>query len=92
MATRNRRSHSAKGWKRLAPHTRGDRRKLLARCGAKAFLLPKQLKYPVMAKSGPCVVDCTGLRAALSRAARFSPKAKAKAKRLAHAHRCAWSA
>jgi hypothetical protein len=72
-----------KGWSRRAPKTKGEREALYARCGAKAFLDPKNLKFPVMAKSGPCVPDCAGVRAAKTRAAQFKRrKVGAKAKRL----------
>lgn len=56
------------GWSKRAPKTMKERRALKARCGAKAFLDPKNLKFPVMAKNGRCVIDCAGVRAAKSRA------------------------
>jgi hypothetical protein len=62
-----RKAKTVKGWGKAAPKTMQQRRALKARCGAKAFLDPKNLKYPVMAKSGPCVVNCQGARAAKAR-------------------------
>jgi hypothetical protein len=60
-------ARTVKGWGKRAPKTQQQRRKLKERCGTKAFLMPKEMKYPIMAKTGPCVVDCQGLRAAVSR-------------------------
>lgn len=71
-----------KGWSKRAPKTMKQRRALLARCGTKAFLDPKNLKFPIMAKSGPCVPDCGGVKAAYSRARQFKrSKVSAKARR-----------
>jgi hypothetical protein len=83
---------STRGWARAKPKTKADRRALKQRCGAKAFLQPSKLKYPIMAKSGGCVVDCRALRAAKSRAGqRHHRKLEAKADRRARAARCAWA-
>lgn len=76
----------AKSWSRRAPKTKVERKALLARCGRKAFLDPANLKFPIMAKSGPCVPDCAGLKAAKSRAGQFHRrKIKAKAARAGRA-------
>lgn len=83
---------STRGWARAKPKTEADRRALRKRCGASAFLQPPKLKYPIMAKSGGCVVDCRALRAAKSRAgSRHRRKLEAKADRRARAAGCAWA-
>jgi hypothetical protein len=69
-----------------------DRRALKARCGARAFLDPKNLKFPVMAKSGACIVSCAGLRAAFSRARQYHhPRVASAAKKKATRATCAWT-
>ncbi len=60
-----------KSWTKRAPKTLKERRALLARCGAAAFLDPRGLKFPIMAKSGACAVDCAGAEAAYKRARQF---------------------
>lgn len=83
MRATNRGARTVKGWASRAPKTKGEREALYARCGAAAFLDPANRAYPVMAKSGPCVVDCKGLRAAKSRAGQqHKRKLRAKADRL----------
>jgi hypothetical protein len=67
---------TTKGWAKRAPSRVSARRELKKRCGAKAFLLPGELKYPIMAKSGPCTIDCQGLRAAKSRLGAMATSAK----------------
>ena len=99
-----RKAKTTKGWGKRAPKTQQQRRRLLERCGPRAFLDPANLKYPIMAKSGRCVVDCQGLRAAKSRAgqmksearrARRSPakfiKLEKKAQRKGAGARCRWA-
>ena len=85
------RSETAKGWSKRAPKTKKQRDALFQRCGSAAFLDAKNLKYPVMAKSGPCVLDCAGIRAALSRAGQYKPSLKPKAKKLGRWSGCAWT-
>jgi len=81
-----------RGWSRRAPKTKRQREALYARCGAKAFLDPKNLKFPVMAKSGPCVPDCAGVKAAYSRAKQYHRgKTAGKAKRLGTRAACRWA-
>lgn len=92
MKALNKRAKSTGGWQRNAPRTKGERRALLARCGARAFLQPAKLKFPIMRKGGPCVPDCEGLRAAKLRAAQYGhraveKKADAKGSRAA----CRWA-
>ena len=92
MRASHRDARSTRGWRARAPHLVSERRALLARCGAKAFLDAKRLKFPVMAKSGPCKIDCEGLRAALSRARQFRhARAGAKARRMGARARCHWA-
>jgi hypothetical protein len=75
---------STKGWARLKPSRKSDRRALKKRCGASAFLDPKKLKYPVVAVGGGCTPDCRGIRSAKARAAQGRHrKLVAKAERLA---------
>jgi hypothetical protein len=80
----------------VAPKTREERRKLYARCGAKAFLLPDPIdpgksKFPIMPKHGPCVIDCRALRVALTRAGQYGYRnVQTKARRLARRARCRW--
>jgi hypothetical protein len=83
---------SAKDWKRRAPKSSADRRHLRDRCGSSAFLVPGRLKYPVMAKAGPCQLDCIGLRAAALRAQlQRRPQLAAKARRIAKRSKCVWA-
>ena len=84
-------SETAKGWARRAPKKPKDRRELLYRCGARAFLDPKKMKYPIMGKNAPCVIDCTGVRAAESRAGRYAPRLATKAKKIGRRAGCAWT-
>ena len=92
MKATHKKARSTKGWRRRAPKTPTERRELLARCGAKAFLDPKNMKFPVMAKTGPCVVDCEGLRAAKSRARQYHHgKVATKASRMGKRAACHWA-
>jgi len=94
----------ARGWHKVAPKTQQQRRALKDRCGDKAFLQPKDLKYPIMAKSGPCVINCQGLLAAKNRSSLMITRAKnagqspkkfqslrAKAQRKGKTAHCAWA-
>lgn len=85
-------SQPAKGWGKAAPRTTWERRKLLDRCGRKAFLAPDTLSYPVVAaKSRTCRPDCRGLLAAKRRADQYRrPDLARKAQRLAKQARCPW--
>lgn len=100
----HRASRDVKGWGRRAPKTMQQRRKLLARCGRRAFLIPGKLSFPVVAKTGGCAFDCEGLRAAKARAAQMvsmarragkSPTkykaAERKAERLGARANCHWA-
>jgi hypothetical protein len=85
-------ARTTKGWRKRAPKTVSERRALLARCGSKAFLDAKNLKFPVMAKTGPCVLDCEGVRAAKSRARQFHHgKVATKAVRMGRRAACHWA-
>jgi hypothetical protein len=92
MRATNKRARSTKGWRRRAPKTKRERDALYTRCGAKAFLDPQRRKFPVMAKLGPCVPDCEGVRAAYARAKQYKyGKAAGKAKRLGVRAACRWA-
>jgi len=54
------------GWPKRKPRSGLQRRELKAACGAKAFLDPKKLAYPVMKKG--CNFDCQGVSSAYKRA------------------------
>lgn len=93
---KHRTSRSTKGWAERAPKTLSDRRKVLARCGAGAFLDPgkfnERLKFPVVAKNNGCVPDCQAVRAALSRAAQFGHSRVAmRAEGLGRKLKCRWA-
>ncbi len=56
---------ATKQWNEVRkPQDKKSRVKLIADCGAKCFLRPDELKYPICAKDGDCSVDCDGIRAA----------------------------
>lgn len=87
----HRRSHKVKGWRKRSPHISSERRELLARCGKKAFLQPSKLKFPIVSKYGPCVLDCEGLRVAYARGKQYKHKAVAsKAHKIAKTIKCEW--
>ena len=92
MRASHRKARSTKGWRKRAPKLVSERRALYARCGAKAFLDPKHLKFPIMAKSGPCVIDCAGLESAVRRAGQYKHrKIETKASRLGKRAACHWA-
>ncbi len=63
------------------PKTIEERRKLKEKCGSKAFLMPEELKFPVM--DSACNYNINGVRAALHRAAQHGhTQIEAKARRL----------
>jgi hypothetical protein len=85
-------ARSTKGWARAKPKTKAQRTALYARCGARAFLDPKRLKYPVVAAGGGCQPDCRGIRSAKSRAAaQHKPRIVKKADRIAASVACEWA-
>lgn len=85
-------SKTTKGWRKHAPKTKSQREALFARCGRRAFLQPDKLKFPIMRKTGPCVPDCEGIRAAKSRAGQYHHRGvKAKANRLGKTAACHWA-
>ncbi len=55
-------------WRDMKPHTRRQRKNMLEKYGARCFLLPKELKYPICNKYNG-KIECVGLSAAQSRAA-----------------------
>ena len=92
MRASHKKARTTKGWRKRAPHLLSERRALKARCGAKAFLDPKRLKFPIVAKSGGCAVDCAGLEAAIRRAGQFKHrKVEAKGKRMGKRAACHWA-
>jgi len=90
-------AHTTKGWLKAAPKTRKAREALYHRCGAGAFLVPNasnpgMSKFPVMTKRGRCVVDCRGLRIALTRAKQHKYSAAyRKADALGKKGKCRWA-
>lgn len=90
-------ARTTKGWLRAAPKTRKEREALYHRCGSDAFLVPNvsnpgRSRFPVMAKQGRCVVDCRGLRIALTRAKQHKyPTAYRKADILGKKGKCHWA-
>ena len=76
-------ARGSKGWHKVAPKTKAERAKLLAKC----FLGPDRT-YPICAK-GSTKVDCRGVIAARSRArALHHEKIAKKAERKMRS--CAW--
>jgi len=73
------RGSRTRGWRSRAPQKGKPREILHDACGDAAFLLPKDLKFPIMPKCGngkekskcKCKIDCGGVRAALIRAKQF---------------------
>lgn len=84
----------SRGWARVAPKLRSQRRKLKEKCGSKCFLSPKDLKFPVCKKTsrkGKCNASCSGILSAYRRARQYKHSAIAnKALRLAKKKRCSW--
>lgn len=89
-------------WLKRKPTTPAERQDLMDRCGAKCFLEPDELKYPVCSKYS-CDYDCDGLRtvvgvtAILNNRKNINPnaqttakKASGMAKTLGIAH-CGWT-
>ncbi len=92
MKATHTKSKSTKGWAKHAPKLITERRDLKRRCGAKAFLNAKDLKYPIVAKSGGCAVDCQGLQTALRRAKQFRhSKIANKAVKIGSKIKCHWA-
>jgi hypothetical protein len=83
-----------KSWKKLAPKLVSERHAVAKRCGVeRAFLLPKTMGFPIIAKRGPCKPSCDGLRAAFARARQTHRREiAAKALRIACRQRCPWTA
>ena len=88
----------ARGWHGAAPTGKAEREKLFSDCGAKCFLLPGQLKFPICEREAVskgtkdrCRPVCQGLEAAKMRARQY-PKYKniaARAEKLEMKDRCA---
>jgi len=82
-----------RGWRKQAPKTLQQRRRLLKKCGREAFLKPDTLAFPIMAaRTRTCSVSCKGLLAAKARAGQFGHRRlEAKAQRLGERHGCGWA-
>jgi hypothetical protein len=91
-----RRARTTKGWAHLTPRKPADRAKLFMRCGPDAFLMPNRAnpghsKFPIMPKTGPCRIDCRGLRSAKARARQYEHYSVAnKADAIARRYSCSW--
>ena len=59
-----------KGWKKISPKTKSERKGVYSRCGSKCFLSPKNLKFPICSKSS-CKISQKGVLAALARARQY---------------------
>lgn len=76
---RDARGSRTRGWAASAPKPGKPRQVLKRACGDSAFLMPKELKFPIVAKCGSgqeetkcnCKVDCRGVLAALIRARQY---------------------
>jgi hypothetical protein len=65
------RGSRTRGWTAMAPQRGRERSALLAKCGAKCFLLPNQKKFPVCSAlrvGENCKVNCKGILSAKIRA------------------------
>lgn len=87
----------SKGWKSSFPHRGRERNLIYKTCGAKAFLMPKELKFPVVKsyrkRSGRsnCKTSCKGLLSAYRRARQYKyRKVASKALSRAKRSRCSW--
>ena len=71
------RKSPVRGWSKLAPKTRSDRKRVYKSCGKKCFLKPNRKspgksKFPICRKGGKnCKENCKGLLAALIRARQY---------------------
>jgi hypothetical protein len=69
------RGSRTRGWRARAPQPGKPRKLLHSQCGDAAFLMPNELKFPIMAKCGTgaqgtckCEIDCQGVLSAYVRA------------------------
>ena len=60
-----------KGWRQLAPKTRGDRQELMDKCGRDCFLDPDYLGFPICSREMDCRPHCAGILAAKVRAGQW---------------------
>ena len=68
------RGSRTRGWAAAAPQRGKERQDLFKRCGAKCFLKPGDLGFPVclpLRESKGCNVDCRGITAAKVRAGQY---------------------
>ena len=75
--SKSRRKSRTRGWAKAAPKRTTVRRAQLKRCGAKCYLSPKKLKFPVCPK-GSCKVSCKGAQSAYIRARQWKHSKVAK--------------
>lgn len=83
-----------KGWGKAAPRTKAEKQRVAKKCGvSKAFLLPKERKFPIVSKRATsCRPDCRALLAAKQRADQYGYASVAKkAQRLAVQAKCPWA-
>lgn len=85
----------SKGWSKQMPHRGAERRRLMKQCGAKAFLMPKTLKFPIVkashGRSISCVTSSKGVLVAYRRAQQYGyPKIAKKAYNIAKREGFTW--
>lgn len=93
--TARQKASPTRGWRKAAPKTRQDRRKIAASCGDRCFLGPG-LSFPVCRKCRKtrcsCSPDCHALSAAFNRARQYKhPAVASKALSLAKRAGCRWA-
>lgn len=88
------RGSKTRGFKAASPQQGRERAELLAKCGNKAFLIPSEKKFPVMAAlrvNGNCDYSCEGLASSKVRACQYGYTKEAdKAQKLGQKY-CGWS-
>lgn len=88
------RGSPTRGFKAAAPQKGRDRSELLNKCGNKAFLIPSEKKFPVMAAlrvNGKCEYSCEGLNAAKNRACQYGYTKEANKAQAIGQKVCGWS-
>ncbi len=61
----------AKGWRNIAPRTRGERQELMDKCGPDCFLDSSSLRYPICSKLNDCKPHCSGILSAKIRSGQW---------------------
>jgi hypothetical protein len=91
------RGKKTRGFKAASPQKGHERAELLAKCGSKAFLIPSEKKFPVMAavraqgKNATCNYSCEGLNAAKNRACQYGYTKEANKAQAIGTKYCGWS-